>query len=139
MKSTILSFLIFLGSIAFSFGQQLSNSEKIIQVYGQEWFDRMQSSNSSGLQVFDRYVENGFSVENFIDEKYNSFPVLDSIPLRSKTESSVSIEEFLMDYSSSDFNPLKYKFFPGNTTQIYKLQGVNKIIKILPQSSLLNH
>jgi hypothetical protein len=60
------------------------------------------------------------------------------VPLLSKNNDSVSVQEFLSDSETIDFNPLKYRFFPTHENQVFKLAGVNKIIYIKPIDFLIN-
>ncbi len=117
--------------------QNLTNESKIVEVYGQEWVDARKIDQSDLLILMDKYISFGFIVENVSEGKYEEFEPMEFIPLTSKTEQFVTVDEFLNDFESSTFNPLQYKFFPREDVQIIKLKGVNKIIYILPQSSIL--
>ncbi|MFN5912414.1 MAG: hypothetical protein ACK45H_13825 [Bacteroidota bacterium] len=139
MKAIALFTLVLLGNCHFSTAQNLVHSNKIIEAYGQEWFDRNATANPGILSLMDTYIAQGFFLEVIEDEKYTSFQSLDRIPLRSKSEEFISIEDFIDSYSSNDFNPLLYGFFPINSVQIFKLEGHNKIIRIQPQSTLINN
>lgn len=127
-------FFILLCGILFS---QEKNTQKIIDVYGQVYYDRLHSEAPDLLVLIDKYIEYGFHVKTVSEGKYAEFVPLDFIPLSSKAGGEVSVAEFMEDVDSPDFNPLKYKFFPGKDFQVFKLNGVNKIIYILPQDSIL--
>jgi hypothetical protein len=120
-----------------SFGQSV-NQEKIIAIYGQEWYDREFSENIQMIDLLNQYLTHGFIVEDISEGKYSEFAPLSFIPLVSKNNDSISVEEFLIEYQKSDFNPLKYRFFPTHENQIFKLNGVNKIICIKPIDFLIN-
>lgn len=138
MKTTILTLLLAFGLTGFSYSQELENADKIIQVYGQEWYDRMQNDAPDLLILMDKYVDHGFFVRTVSEGKYEQeLTPTESIPLTSKSEESISVEQFLIEADSPDFNPLRYRYFPTNEAQVYKLQGVNKIIYILPQEIIL--
>jgi len=124
-------------SCFFSLSQELTNEAKIIEVYGQEWVDARKIDQSDLLVLMDKYISFGFMVKNVSEGKYQEFEPMEFIPLTSKTEHFVTVDEFLTDFESSTFNPLQYKFFPKEDVQMIKLKGVNKIIYILPQSSIL--
>lgn len=126
-------FLIFNGAL-FS---QLNNSTKIVDFYGQERVNMMESETPELLTLLDKYISNGFMVKDVSDGKYSEFVPLNTIFLSRKEGGEVSIAEFLLDYQSPNFNPLNYKFFPGKDFQVFKLAGVNKIIYILPQEIIL--
>jgi len=117
--------------------QELTNEAKIVEVYGQEWVDARKIDQSDLLVLMDKYISFGFMVKNVSEGKYQEFEPMEFIPLTSKTEHFVTVDEFLTDFESSTFNPLQYKFFPKEDVQMIKLKGVNKIIYILPQSSIL--
>lgn len=135
MKNILLALFVFaFCDISFC---QLNNTDKITEVYGQEWLDRMQTEAPDLLILIDKYVQHGFMVKNVSEGKYSEFVPLEFIQLSSKEGGEVTVEEFLIDFASTDFNPLKYQFFPGKDFQVYKLKDVNKIIYILPQESIL--
>ncbi len=118
--------------------QQVGNSDKIIEVYGQEWYDRMQVDAPDLLVLMDKYVDHGFSVRTVSEGKYDAeLEPLEFIPLVSKTDTSITVEQFLLEAASPNFNPLRYQFFSTKDAQVYKLKGVNKIIYIIPQESIL--
>ncbi len=128
---------ILMFSCFFSLSQELTNEAKIIEVYGQEWVDARKIDQSDLLVLMDKYISFGFMVKNVSEGKYQEFEPMEFIPLTSKIELFVTVDEFLTDFESSTFNPLQYKFFPKEDVQMIKLKGVNKIIYILPQSSIL--
>lgn len=136
MKSIITTTLfIFICGISFS---QLQYQNKIIEVYGQEWYNRMEVDAPDLLVLMDKYVDHGFSVRTVSEGKYDAELVpLEFIPLVSKTDTSITVEQFLLEASSPNFNPLRYQFFSTKDAQVYKLKGVNKIIYIIPQESIL--
>lgn len=103
---------------------------KIISIYGNDWYQSRLQENSSILKLFDNYISNGFSVEEILPEKYQDEKALKEIPLVSKNNQTISIDEFLINYQNQDFNPLKYKFFPQKEEQLYFLKDQNKIIRI---------
>lgn len=135
MKNFIVLFLLFI-SVDTAFGQ-LNNADKITEVYGQEWLTETEANNPALLTLMDKYISFGFNVKNVSEGKYAEFVPMEFIPLSSKEGGTVTVEEFLTDFESENFNPLKYKFFPGKEFQIFKLKGVNKIIYLLPQESIL--
>lgn len=117
---------------------QLQHEDKIIEVYGQEWYDRMEVDAPDLLVLMDKYVEHGFSVRTVSEGKYDAELVpMEFIPLVSKSDTSITVEQFLLEAASPNFNPLKYRFFSTKDAQVYKLKGVNKIIYIIPQESIL--
>jgi hypothetical protein len=136
MKSIITTTLfIFICVISFS---QINHEDKIIEVYGQEWYSRMHVDAPDLLILMDKYVDHGFSVRTVSEGKYDAELVpLEFIPLVSKTETAITVEQFLLEAASPNFNPLRYQFFSTKDAQVYKLKGVNKIIYIIPQESIL--
>lgn len=130
----IFSFFLSLNGALFS---QLNNTSKILDFYGQERVDKMQSETPELLTLLDKYISSGFMVKDVSEGKYSEFIPLTTIALSRKEGGEVSIEEFLLAYQSPNFNPLNYKFFPGKDFQVFKLSGVNKIIYILPQEIIL--
>jgi hypothetical protein len=117
--------------------QDLTNEAKIVEVYGQDWVDARKVDQPDLLVLMDKYISFGFMVKNVSEGKYQEFEPMEFIPLSTKTEQVVTVDEFLTDFASATFNPLNYKFFPTQDAQMIKLKGVNKIIYILPQSSIL--
>lgn len=136
MKSIITTTLfIFICGISFS---QINHEDKIIEVYGQEWYSRMHVDAPDLLVLMDKYVDHGFSVRTVSEGKYDAELVpMEFIPLVSKTEIAITVEQFLLEAASPNFNPLRYQFFSTKDAQVYKLKGVNKIIYIIPQESIL--
>jgi hypothetical protein len=117
--------------------QELTNEAKILEVYGQEWVNARKVDQPDLLVLMDKYISHGFMVNDVSEGKYQEFEPLEFISLTTKNEQVVTVDEFLTDFGSSTFNPLHYTFFPTQDVQIFKLKGVNKIIYILPQSSIL--
>jgi hypothetical protein len=130
----VLTFLLFSTGTVFC---QLINSDKITEIYGQEWLSETQTSNPALLTLMDKYITYGFNVKNVSEGKYAEFVPLEFVPLSAKEGGVVTVAEFLADFESANFNPLKYKFFPGKEFQVFKLKGVDKIIYLLPQESIL--
>jgi hypothetical protein len=138
MKGKSLVFIaVLMLSCLDSLSQELTNETKIVGVYGQDWVDARKIDQPDLLILMDKYISHGFLIENVSEGKYQEIEPMEFIPLTSKTEQVVTVEEFLTDFASTTFNPLHYKFFPTQDVQIIKLKGVNKIIYILPQSSIL--
>lgn len=130
-----LVFTFFLCGLTFS---QLVHADKIKEVYGQEWFDRMQSDAPDLLVLMDKYVSHGFSVRTVSEGKYEAEQTpIETIPLVSKTNESITVQQFMQEVESPNFNPLRYQFFSTKDAQVYKLKGVNKIIYIIPQEAIL--
>jgi hypothetical protein len=118
---------------------QTTNQEKIVAVYGQEWYNREFAENKQMIDFLNEYLTHGFLIKNVSEGKYSEFEPLVFIPLVSKNNDSISVEEFLIESQKSDFNPLKYRFFPTYENQIFKLAGVDKIIYIEPMDFLINN
>jgi len=137
MKKVLLTIITLFSTIN-SFGQ-IIHQQEILEFYGQEWYNRMEHFNPGILQVMDLYVDHGFIVEDITDDKYLLFDPLDRVPLNNRPEESVTINDFLNDYYGGNFNPLKYQFYPGNSMQVFRLSGVNKVILIQSQGNLLNN
>jgi hypothetical protein len=131
--------IITLGLFLFSFPifSQQSAEEKIKDFYGEEWYNREINENNQLIEILKLYVENGFKVISTENGKYNELTPLTEIKLASKTNQTISIQEFLLDYESGNFNPLVYQFFLANETQVYKLEGIDKVIYIESFSYLL--
>lgn len=131
LKSTLL-LLLFLSTMSYA----QTTDEKIIAVYGQEMYDQNVQSNPGLIAYFRNYIENdGMSLKDF-NPKYSNEPTLSQIPLRGKSESSISISEFVNAINAADFNPLMYDFLPQNEVQIFRLQGFNKVLVIKNQKQL---
>lgn len=135
-KSLIFTVILMLSCFVAS-SQELTNEAKIVEVYGQEWVDARKLDQADLLVLLDKYISFGFMVKNISEGKYQEFEPIEFIPLTSKIEQFVTVDEFLNDFESPNFNPLRYKFFPTVDAQMIKLKGVDKIIYILPQSSIM--
>ncbi|MFK7783512.1 MAG: hypothetical protein AB8B56_00275 [Crocinitomicaceae bacterium] len=133
----LLTFSTILMCTLFAIGQ--TDGEAMIKsVYGDTEYNQMLSSNPGKVELLEKYALYGFHVVP-INDKYTTAPELTQIPLRSKSSSTISIQSFLQEYTSGNFNPLSTNLFPGSESQVYRLQGVNLVIVIDNQSSILAH
>lgn len=132
----IVSALILLCSVSFSFAQSPDNSSKIIEVYGASWFEQMSTDNPDVIALLNNYIAYGFEVIEVTPDKLENIKTLESIPLRSKSGGSVYAAEFIEDFNSDNFNLLIYDFFPRNETQYYHLDGTNFVIRIASQEEI---
>ena len=114
-----------------------NNSAKIIEAYGQTRYEQMASTNPGAIELLGKYAEHGFDIVD-TNPKYNDASELMQVALHSKTEETVSANEFMEDYNSGNFNILNYVFFPSNETQIYRIAGTNKVLIIYNQQSILS-
>lgn len=119
------------------FGQS-SATTMIKDVYGESHYSEMLTSNSGKLELLEKYALHGFHVVAS-EDKYDSFPELTEVALRSKVTSTVSVQSFLQAYNSGSFNPLMYSFFPGSEAQVFRLQGTDWVILIDNQETILAH
>lgn len=132
MLKSILLLLLFMSTLSYA----QTTDEKIIAVYGQEMYDQNVQSNPGLINYFRGYIENdGMSLQDY-NPKYSNAPTLSQIPLRGKSESSISISEFVNAMNAADYNPLMYDFLPQNEVQIFRLQGFNKVLVIKNQKQL---
>jgi hypothetical protein len=139
MKGKSLMVMTFLAVMSFvTWGQELVNEAKIVEIYGQEWVDSRKVVQPGMLVLVDKYVSHGFSVMDDLEGKFSMLEPLEMIPLRTEQMESISIEQFLLEYNSADFNPLRYLFFPKVEGQVFRLTGTNKLISILSQDSILS-
>jgi hypothetical protein len=108
----------------------IQHQSEIIEVYGENWYEMRSQEQGNLLNLMDRYISWGFTVEEIPAVKYQDDIALREIPLVSKNGQTSSIDEFLEEYNSENFNPLKYYFFPQKEEQFYFLKDQNKIIRI---------
>jgi hypothetical protein len=128
MKYLTILLLFFISNKVIS---QLSAYPKVLDAYGEEWTqNQITNNNNELLQFLTKYSEKGFLLEQVSIEKTVGITEISKIPTISKNNDSISISDFLIDYNSQNFNPLKYQFFPANEEQIYHLSGTNFIIRI---------
>lgn len=120
----------------FSIFGQADGTSMIKSVYGENHYNEMSSTNPGQIELLENYALHGFHVLPK-DDKYDMFSELTEIPLRSKLNSTESIQVFLQSYNSGNFNPLTYAFFPGEEIQIFRLQGSDLIILIDSQATIL--
>ena len=118
--------------------QELTNEAKIVEVYGQEWLDARKVDQPDLLVLMDKYISYGFEVHSVDEGKYAEIEAVESIQITSKVHQTLSVQQFLTEFESESFNPLRYQFFPTTEYQIIRLAGVNKIIYILPQEIILS-
>lgn len=117
---------------------QTDGETMIKSVYGDTEYNQMLSSNPGKVELLEKYALYGFHVLP-ANDKYDGATELTEIQLRSKTASSITIQSFLQDYNSGNFNPLSTKLFPGAEAQVYRLQGVDLVIVIDNQKTILAH
>jgi hypothetical protein len=137
MKGKSLMMLVFLVLASFgTFGQELINEAKIVEVYGQDFVDSRRLVQPDMLVLMDKYISHGFLIQEDADGKFQSLEPLEMIPLRTEQMDSITIEQFLQEYNNAGFNPLRYLFFTKVEGQVYRLKGTNKMICILPQETI---
>jgi len=117
---------------------QTSTTEKIISFYGVEWYEQEFIQNKQLIDLLKAYIERGFKIENVSPGKYNELIPLTSINLSAKSGGTISIQQFIEEYENMNFNPLLYQFFPSKDIQVFKLNGIDKIIYIESLSYLMN-
>lgn len=120
----------------FSIFGQTDGSSMIIAAYGQSHYNEMSATNPGQIELLEKFALQGFHVV-LTNNKYETFTELTEIPLRSKSNGTVSIQDFLQAYDSGSFNPLMYGFFPGPETQVFKLHDTDRVVIIDGQSSIL--
>lgn len=136
IKNGIIALLLTLCVSSFSYSQDLQHADKIIEVYGQEWYDRMQADAPNVPLLMDKYISHGFQIITASKGEFDNVQI-DEVPLTSKVYKSVTIEQFVQELNSESFNPLRYQFFCTKESQFYKLKGLDLIIHILPQEQIL--
>lgn len=136
MKQLLTLYVVLTCSL-YTFAQSPEET-KIVHAYGEVEYNQMLTSNPGQVELLEKYILHGFHLVPSND-KYLDFPELTEIPLRSKLDVSISIENFMQSYDSGNFNPLLYRFFPSNEIQIFRLQGTNRVVLIDSQSSILAH
>ena len=139
LKTLLLILVIVTLSSTCAYSQQFQHQEKLVEFYGQQRYDELLQVDPALLNLLDNYVDHGFYVKNVSPGKYAEFTPIQYVPLADKNGDSVSISDFLLDYNSQNFNPLKYAYFPIEQVQIFKMEGVDKIIYILPYSSIIQN
>ncbi len=134
-KSIFIINFIFFSFYALS---QLSAEAKIKNHFGVEWYDREVLENNQWIEILKVYVTEGFKLISIQQGKYNELTPINEVKLNSKSNEAISIQQFINEYESENFNPLHYQFIPTIETQIIKLDGINKVIYIESISNLLN-
>ncbi len=130
--------MIFLGH--FSFAQEIKNAQKIIDVYGQSFYDQQLAENHGFITLLDKYVDYGFKVKVVSPGKHDDDKIhapISVVPLRSKSGETISVDQFVLESQSPNFNPLRYGYFPEAVDHIYKLQGYDLILYVYNQTTIL--
>jgi len=145
----ISSLLLFFGVLffsTFSFAQNLENENEIIEYLGMEKYTSVLHSNPAYLKFLDVRCSDGYIVMDYVEEKMNDFPVLETIThgewitIEEDGKSSlefvvtqVTSESFMLDYESENFNFLEYRFTFDSKDVVYHVLGnTGKVIMILP-------
>ena len=123
-------FLLLMACVGVCQNQPFYNQSKIIEVYGENWYEARINEENSILLLLDKYIQFGFTVEEIIPEKYQDEKAIREIPLMGKGVEFKDVDDFLLDYKDVNFNPLKYGFFPSKEEQFYFLKNTTKIIRI---------
>jgi hypothetical protein len=111
-----------------------TTDQKIIAALGEEELNEMKVNNPGKYLFHKGMIEKGIFVFEAPLDKYLEFPILDSIPLKSKENLKISIDEFLNDYSNQNsFNALSYMFIAENENQYFRLSGTSKVLLIREQ------
>lgn len=131
MKKIILLSFLSLSTIGFS--QQIPDS-LIVEVYGNAQYTKWKNADPALLSLMKNYIDRGVKISES-NQKYDQLPLLTEIELRSKDAETITVEQFLEDYHSGNFNPLKYKFFPKQAIQVFRIGG-GKVIIIDNQPNL---
>ncbi len=137
MRQIMLIMLVALSN-SLCFSQQPAN-QKIVEAYGQAYTQQLTQAMPAVIELMNKYLNYGFFVQTASNTKYATLPAIDSIPLRNSSGHFSSIQAFLADVESPTFNPLKYAFFPQEGAQVYRLNGVDKLIYIAPKNTILSH
>ena len=128
---------MFMCSCLLAISQDLTNEAKIVEIYGQDFVDSRRLVQPVMLVLMDKYISHGFLVQEDTEGKFHALEPLEMIPLRTGQMDSISVEQFISEYNSPEFNPLRYLFFTKVEGQVFRLKGTNKMICILPQETIL--
>jgi len=135
VKKSLSIFFIVLSTVVYS---QSSAEQKIIAVYGENWYNTEKIENPGQILILTKYIESGFKVLDVSATKFVDQPQISQIPLRSKNADFLPVQDFLNVYNQPDFNPLLLNYFPTDNIQIIKLANVSKVIYIESINNLLN-
>ena len=104
---------------------------KVKEMYG-ESIKKISSSDSLRINLFNDLIENRIKIIESIFEDNEKYTKLSTVALLNKYNPSLLRDEF---FEINTFNPLKYNLnFFSNTTEVYRIDGTNYIIVIIPQS-----
>ena len=104
---------------------------KVKEMYG-ESIKKISSSDSLRINFFNDLIENRIKIIESIFEDNEKYTKLSAVALLNKYNPSLLRDEF---FEINTFNPLKYNLnFFSNTTEVYRIDGTNYIIVIIPQS-----
>lgn len=123
----LLLFLFFLGVSAAPLCAQMTDEQKLQEVYGPTFFNGDQELKAQFLLLLQERIEYQ-QIPQTADEKYIH---LDNVPLLNKFNPSLVHDAAVSD--ASTFNPLKYQMeFWARTPQVYRMNP-NLVIVIYPQ------
>lgn len=134
-KIGLLAVLLTAGVLSFA---QTSAEQKVIDVYGQGYFNQMSTSDPGHILMLKKYAEFGLKVVP-ANAKYASAPLLTDIPLRAKAHSTITVPQFLTEYNGGSFNSLEYGLFPSSEVQVYRLSGTSFVLIIEQQRTILEN
>lgn len=112
-------------------------NQKIIDVYGETYYNNLVENNPGAITHLTTYVENGMELHGY-NEKYAGEQMLTEIPLRSKTGETISIQQFISEYTGANFNPLKYGFNSAKDVQVFRLNGDSRVLIIYSLSQIVD-
>lgn len=114
-------------------GYAQTTEQKVESFLGEDRYTELQSNNSELLEFLRTRVEEGYLVSESIDEKKDSYVVINKVFFE---KNEITIDAFVQALNSNSFNILKYTF-PGQdsgTTKHYLLGDTNILLTVYSNS-----
>lgn len=135
LTSAIALFVSFL-----SISQTIENQDKLVEKFGQDRYNEMQTQNPNLLESLDFKISHGYVLIDNIPEKYETLPIKNSFEkhINKTTTETINSNQLISEIDSGTFNILLYNFpFSKNEDQVFRLNNSQALI-IRSEKTLIN-
>ena len=124
MKNLIVAMSFFWLGLNGAFSQNNGNHSKVIAYLGNERFQELTSTNPGLIDFLDAKAEYGYEIIDVIAGKEESFTRIEKVQIHSKVVGeNVTVDQFMNDLASGDFNFLLYVFPTAADADLYFTLG----------------
>ena len=118
------------------------NTDKIIEYLGSEKYTTYTSVNPQYIDQLNAKINHGYKIELIDNDKISTYEVLDQIIVKNisdKSESTITIEEFINASKLDSFNILIYKIgWNRSFHTYYRLGSTNYVLTVYSMEYILS-